>query len=203
MCILDFCETYIPRPRLPCITPIVRIQASGCDSLFDCKWFVPHCSPHTGAIYLRESSELNVTEGGRLSFVNNHARYGGKYYHPYPRYTTNNGFLPRSPCLSRCLTSLICSGCPKATNPSVIFLSGAIRLFGQSVFHSYGTASFVSNEAEYYGGAMYKGRTNSHKVPRQVPKIGHLPRPNLPTLGIQQCVLVLFPVITVYYRGSN
>ena len=85
-------------------------------------WVVPHYpSHHTGAIYLRERSKLIVTEGGRVSFVNNHAAHsGGKHCYPYPRYTTIS-FFSRSPCLSRCLTSLFCSVCSKATNPSSFF----------------------------------------------------------------------------------
>ena len=57
--------------------------------------------------------------------------------------------------LSRCLTPLSCSGCSEATKPSGhFFLSGAIRLYDQSVFNSYGTVSFVSNEAGGVGGEM-------------------------------------------------
>ena len=48
--------------------------------ILDERFFIAHCLPYTGAIYLTENSELNVTEGGSVYFVNNHAAdYGGKY----------------------------------------------------------------------------------------------------------------------------
>ena len=99
---------------------------------------------------------------------------------------------------SRCLTLLSCSGCSEATKPSGhFFLSGAIGLYGQSVFNSYGTASFVSNEARYSGGEM---RDRNACDASKCPTICHSPRPNLVTYGIEQ--RVSFPLINVY-RGSN
>ena len=63
--------------------------------------------------------------------------------------------------LSRCSMSLVFADCSKATNQFLpFFFSGAILLYYQSVFNSYGTASFVSNEAENDGGAM-RGKSKS------------------------------------------
>ena len=61
---------------------IVRIQAADSDSCTLFAWFVfLWFPPYTGAIYSDDNSELSVTEGGSVSFFNNHANNSaGKYY---------------------------------------------------------------------------------------------------------------------------
>ena len=78
-----FCQSsdlkmYTSAPPMP----ILRIQTAESGSGTDFVWFVSCFSPHTGAIYLTDSSELNVMEGGNASFFNNHAgTSGGKNCH--------------------------------------------------------------------------------------------------------------------------
>ena len=79
-----------------------------------------------------------------------------------------------------------------------------ISLRGQSVFKTYGTASFVSKEEVESGGAMRGKNKNPLVLSIRPPKIFHSPRPNLLTCGIEQHVYCtdLLPH-TNAYRCSN
>ena len=97
----------------------------------------------------------------------------------------NNVFLPfMAMLLSGCLPSLsACSGCSEATNSCPnYFLLGAICLNDQSVFNSDGTASFVSNKAEF-GGEMRDKKQCT---------LCYSPQPNLLTYGNEQHCLLIY-----------
>lgn len=113
--------------------PILRIQPGSREWLLYrlcvvCLAFLP-LPPHTGAIRLHSYSELHVTEGGTVSFLNNHAdSWGGKYCHPCLLITVSS---PRS----LWLTSLFWSGCSEPSNLLYNFiLSVAIILREANVF---------------------------------------------------------------------
>ena len=131
------------------LMPIVRVLAAGSDSRTDFARFVLRFPPREGAIYMNDSSELNVTEGGRVSFCNNHAGVsGGKYCDSclrswFPRLNRRADDQRHHFVLVALRQEILL----------ILFLTGASHLFGRSVFYSYGTVSFVSNEAEF-GGAM-------------------------------------------------
>ena len=79
-----FCASTPTRKRIPTFPmPIVGIQAVDRGSSTDFVWFISRFQSHTGAIFSAfEYSELNVTEGGRVSFFNNQClNDGGKYCH--------------------------------------------------------------------------------------------------------------------------
>ena len=82
------CPTIWPKkvhPRLPCILYESKQQTVS-DSCTDFACCVLRFPPYKGAIYLGDSSELNVMEEGSVSFFNNHAGgAAGKYAY---------GFLP-------------------------------------------------------------------------------------------------------------
>ena len=94
-------------------------------------------------------SALNVTEGGRVYFGNNYAGvFGGKYCDPCLR-----SWFPRPNRRADDQRHRLVLVALRREILLTLFSTGASCLYGQSVFCSYGTVSFVSNEAEF-GGAM-------------------------------------------------